>query len=300
MYALEINNLKKRYPKTVALDGIDLKVKQGDFFGLLGPNGAGKTTIIGILSSLTNKDSGEVKVCGVSQDDDIDFTKSMIGLVPQEFNFNNFEKVQDIIVQQAGYYGIARAEATEYAEILIKQLGLWDKRKEQSSKLSGGMKRRLMIARALIHKPKILLLDEPTVGVDIEQRKLTWEFLRKINREGTTIILTTHYLDEAENLCNGMGIINKGKIIKQTTVKSLLSYLDKETLVLDLEKPLEKDIHITGYDITKIDDVTLEISCPKNLPLNYLFSYLTENDIQVFSLKNKANRLEQLLSDLLV
>ena len=292
--ALQIKALTKTYPGgTQALKGIDLAVDAGDFFALLGPNGAGKSTTIGVISSLVNKSAGEVEVFGFSLDDDLVAAKACIGLVPQEFNFNQFETLLQIVVNQAGYYGVGRELALERAEKYLKQLDLWEKRNSQARTLSGGMKRRLMIARALMHEPKMLILDEPTAGVDIEIRRSMWEFLQEINQQGITIILTTHYLEEAEMLCRNIAIIDKGQIVENTTMKSLLGKLNIETFVLDL--PIDTPApQITGYESRLIDSHTLEVDVPKEAGLNNLFEQLSQQQIQVLSMRNKANRLEEL------
>lgn len=298
MYALEINNLRKVYAQGFeALKGISLNVNKGDFYALLGPNGAGKSTTIGIISSLVNKTSGEVKIFGNNIDTDLEDAKKHIGLVPQEFNFNQFETVQQIVVNQAGYYGIPKAEATKRAEKYLSQLDLWEKRNERARSLSGGMKRRLMIARALIHEPQLLILDEPTAGVDIELRRSMWTFLQKINQEGTTIILTTHYLEEAEMLCRNIGIIRSGELIENTSMKALLSKMEKETFILDIE-PMHSLPECDQLDIRKIDAHTLEVDIDKNTNLNKLFTILTSHQINVLSMRNKANRLEELFVSL--
>lgn len=301
--ALVIQGLTKTYSNGVlALKGIDLNVKQGDFFALLGPNGAGKTTTINIMSSLTNKTSGRISVLGHDMDTEPEKAKSCIGLVPQEFNFGLFEKVIDIVVNQAGYYGIGRTRALEQAEVYLKKLGLWEKRFHVSRTLSGGLKRRLMIARALVHEPRILILDEPTAGVDIELRRSMWAFFKEMNEKGTTIILTTHYLEEAESLCRGIAFIHKGEIIENTTVKDLLTRLNTECIVLDLKEPLfvlPALTHLKGCNVERIDDLTLEISFPKIYTLNDMFDALSKMNIQVLSMRNKANRLEQLFFNLI-
>lgn len=295
MKALVIKNLKKTYSSgQVALKGIDLEVDQGDFFALLGPNGAGKTTTIGIITSLVNKSAGQVSLFGFDAEKEAISAKTCIGVVPQEFNFNFFERAIDIIVNQAGYYGIPRRIAYIRAEQYLTQLGLWDKRHVVSRELSGGMKRRLMIARALIHEPKMLILDEPTAGVDIELRRSMWSFLRDINAKGTTIILTTHYLEEAESLCRGIAIINKGEIIENTTIKELLSRLNTETIVIDLKRPLAEPPSLLGCETVSKDETTLEITFPKTLNLNDVFQALSKLNIEVLSMRNKANRLEEL------
>lgn len=294
MYALEIKGLTKQYKNGVqALQGIDLCVEQGDFYALLGHNGAGKSTTIGIISSLVNKTGGTVKVFGYDLDKNLAELKQQIGLVPQEFNFHQFEKVINILVNQAGYYGIPRKEALKRAEFWLKKLDLWDKREQQSMRLSGGMKRRLMIARALMHNPKLLILDEPTAGVDIELRRSLWAFLRELNLQGTTIILTTHYLEEAEMLCRHIGIIQQGRLVVDMPMKTLLAKLETETFVLDLaiKSPLPE---IQGYNATMIDANTLEVEVQREQGLNQLFTQLTQQGIQVLSMRNKANRLEEL------
>lgn len=297
--ALSIKNLKKTYSNGFeALKGIDLDVQQGDFFALLGPNGAGKSTAIGIVTSLVNKSSGTVEIFGKDIDKDISSAKSYLGLVPQEFNFNVFEPVQEIIWNQAGYYGINRKIAEERTERYLKQLDLWDKRKEQAINLSGGMKRRLMIARALVHEPKLLILDEPTAGVDIEIRHSMWKFLQEINSQGTTIILTTHYLEEAENLCRNIAIIDHGKLIENTSIRSLLQQLQFETFVLDLDQPVSNLPDVDGFRITAIEDTVLEIEMDKQQSCNSLFEKLSALGIHVKSMRNKSNRLEQLFMHL--
>ncbi|MCL5256164.1 MAG: ABC transporter ATP-binding protein [Gammaproteobacteria bacterium] len=297
-YALEISELRKTYRGGFeALKGLDLTVKQGDFYALLGPNGAGKSTTIGIISSLVNKTSGSVKVFGYDLDTHINEVKQHIGLVPQEFNFNQFETLLQIVINQAGYYGVSRTLAKERAEKYLKQLGLWEKRNERARNLSGGMKRRLMIARALLHEPKLLILDEPTAGVDIELRRSMWEFLTRINKEGVTIILTTHYLEEAEMLCRNIGIIDKGQIIENTTMKALLNKLNVETFVLDLE-PAETPPMIESATMRVLDDHTIEVDVAKSAGLNSVFTELSAQKIKVLSMRNKANRLEELFVNL--
>ena len=292
--ALEIKALKKTYPGgTQAIKGIDLTVASGDFFALLGPNGAGKSTTIGVISSLVNKSAGQVEGFGYDLDNDLVAAKACIGLVPQEFNFSQFETLLQIVVNQAGYYGVPRDIAQQRAEKYLKQLDLWEKRNNQARTLSGGMKRRLMIARALMHEPKMLILDEPTAGVDIEIRRSMWEFLQVINKQGITIILTTHYLEEAEMLCRNIAIIDKGRIVENTTMKSLLSKLNVETFVLDLPADTQP-LQIAGYQYRLIDAHTLEVDVPKETGLNNLFEQLSQQHIQVLSMRNKANRLEEL------
>ena len=295
-YALEIENLKKTYTSGVeALKGINLQVETGDFYALLGPNGAGKSTTIGIITSLVNKSSGKVKIFDYDQDTNMVRAKQQLGLVPQEFNFNQFETVQQIILQQAGYYGVPRKEALKRSQKYLSMLELWEKRDERAGMLSGGMKRRLMIARALMHEPKLLILDEPTAGVDIELRRSMWEFLQKLNQQGTTIILTTHYLEEAEMLCRHIGIIQSGELIENTSMKELLSHLKAETFVLDLEAKAENfSVKLSGYDFEVKDRQTLEVKVLREQGLNHLFEQLSQQDIKVLSMRNKANRLEEL------
>lgn len=299
MKALVINNLKKTYTGGFeALKGITLNVEEGDFFALLGPNGAGKTTTIGIITTLVNKTSGSVSVFGYDIDHDIENAKTCIGVVPQEFNFSIFESVIDIVLNQAGFYGIPRHLAQERAEYYLTKLGLWEMRNLAARMLSGGLKRRLMIVRALVHEPKMLILDEPTAGVDIELRRSMWTFLREINKKGTTIILTTHYLEEAESLCRGIAIIDKGNIIENTTVKELLSRLNIETIVLDLKDPILEAPKIPGCDTIRLDNTTLEIAFPKKLNINTIFQELSKKHIEVISMRNKSNRLEELFISL--
>lgn len=294
MKALEISKLRKVYRGGFeALKGIDLSVDEGDFYALLGPNGAGKSTTIGIISSLVNKTAGKVSVFGYDLDTQLVDLKRQIGLVPQEFNFNQFETVRQIVVNQAGYYGVPRTLAHQRAEKYLKQLGLWDKRDEPARSLSGGMKRRLMIARALLHEPKLLILDEPTAGVDIELRRSMWDYLTQINREGITIILTTHYLEEAEMLCRNIGIIDAGQIVEDTSIKNLLATLSRETFVLDLESGHNQPT-IEGFNYRWQDDNTLEVDVDKNAGLNSVFEQLSAADVKVLSMRNKANRLEEL------
>ena len=296
--ALELQQLKKTYPGGVqALRGIDLQVEAGDFYALLGPNGAGKSTTIGIISSLVNKTSGRVSVFGYDLEKDTVNAKRQLGLVPQEFNFNPFETVQQIVVNQAGYYGVVHKEAVKRSELYLKQLDLWEKRNERARMLSGGMKRRLMIARALMHEPKLLILDEPTAGVDIELRRSMWGFLKDLNDKGTTIILTTHYLEEAEMLCRNIGIIQHGELVENTSMKSLLSKLKSETFILDLapKSPLPK---LEGYQYRLVDTSTLEVEVLREQGVNSVFSQLSAQGIQVLSMRNKANRLEELFVSL--
>lgn len=297
--ALLIKGLNKIYGNGFeALKDIDLAVKPGDFFALLGPNGAGKSTTIGIICSLVRKSSGMVQIFGHDIDHDFSTAKQFVGIVPQEFNFNQFEKPLDILVTQAGYYGIPESSAAERAEKYLKQLGLWEKRDVPSRNLSGGMKRRLMIARALIHEPRLLVLDEPTAGVDIELRRSMWEFLKEINSQGTTIILTTHYLEEAESLCRNIAIIDQGKIIQNTSLRELLKQLNKETFVLDLKENIQSCPQVSDYPLSMLDGSTLEVSIEKNKSINELFKALSDQGLHVVSMRNKANRLEELFLDL--
>lgn len=293
-YALEISQLTKQYAGGVqALKGIDLNVSAGDFYALLGPNGAGKSTTIGIISSLVNKTSGKVSVFGYDIDTDLVLAKRQLGLVPQEFNFNPFETVLQIVLQQAGYYGVPHDVAQERAKIYLTQLDLWGKRNERAMHLSGGMKRRLMIARALMHQPKLLILDEPTAGVDIELRRSMWGFLKMLNAQGTTIILTTHYLEEAEMLCRNIGIIQHGELVENTSMKALLSKLESEIFILDLgaKSPLPQ---LEGYKYQLTDTSTLEVEVRREQGLNGIFAQLNAQGIDVLSMRNKANRLEEL------
>ncbi len=298
MNALEISGLKKTYQGGVeALKGIDLSVKQGDFFALLGPNGAGKSTTIGVISSLVNKSAGKVKVFGYDIDSDLEQAKAQLGLVPQEFNFSQFEKVIQIVTHQAGFYGVPKAEARIRAEKYLRQLDLWEKRDMPARTLSGGMKRRLMIARALMHEPKLLILDEPTAGVDIEIRRSMWTFLKELNEQGVTIILTTHYLEEAEMLCRNIGIIDKGRLIENTSMKNLLGKLGRETFLLDLA-PGSAVPEVPEFNGRMPDERTLEVDLDKSQSLNSLFEQLSNQQVQVVSMRNKANRLEELFVNL--
>jgi ABC-2 type transport system ATP-binding protein len=295
MKALSLRQLTKTYRNGVqALKGIDLDVEDGDFFALLGPNGAGKSTTIGIVSSLINKTAGTVTVFGRDIDTELEAAKSCLGVVPQEINFNQFEKVSTILLNQAGFYGIPRSAARSRVEHWLKQLQLWDKRDAISRTLSGGMKRRLMIARALVHEPQLLILDEPTAGVDIEVRRSMWEFLRRINSQGTTIILTTHYLEEAESLCRHIAIIDEGRIIENDRMSTVLRKLHTETFVLNLREPLQQLPALPGYRVARIDETTLEIEVTKEQNLNAIFGALSAAGIEVLSMRNKANRLEEL------
>jgi len=293
--ALSLQNLTKTYANGFqALRGISLEVREGDFYALLGPNGAGKSTIIGIICSLITKTSGKVRIFGEDIDRDFSHAKRMLGLVPQEFNFNVFEPVEEILVNQAGYFGIERKTAFERAEQYLKQLGLWDKRREQARNLSGGMKRRLMIARALVHRPRLLILDEPTAGVDIEIRRSMWRFLQELNQTGTTIILTTHYLEEAESLCRNIGILDEGELIESTSMKQLLGQLQMETFVLDLKSPLSEAPSLAQDGVRLLDEHTLEADITRDRSINLLFDELSRHNIEVLSMRNKTNRLEQL------
>jgi ABC-2 type transport system ATP-binding protein len=300
MPALEINNLKKLYPnKFEALKGIDLSVNQGDFFALLGPNGAGKSTTIGIICGLVNKTSGTIKVFGHDIDSENAAAKACIGIVPQEINFSQFETCLNIVTNQGGYYGITRRIAFERAEKYLKNLGLWEKRNECSRNLSGGMKRRLMIARALIHEPKMLILDEPSAGVDVELRRSMWDFLTNLNQQGITIVLTTHYLEEAESLCKNIAIIDKGQIIKDTSMKQLLAKSDKETFFFDLVDPIIILPDLNCLSSQLIDPTTIEVEISGKDNISQVFDVLSNNNINVSSMRNKSNRLEELFLDLL-
>jgi len=294
--ALSIRNLKKTYKDGVtALKGLSFDVEQGDFMALLGPNGAGKSTTIGIISSLINKSDGKVFIFGDDIDEDFSNAKRNIGIVPQEFNFNQFEKVGDILRAQAGYFGIDHITASKNAEKYLKLLDIWDKESEISRTLSGGMKRRLMIARALVHQPRLLILDEPTAGIDIELRRYLWDFLLDLNEKGTTIILTTHYLEEAEQLCRSIAIIDDGEIIENTSMKELIKKLDRETFVFDFGIELKENIKfLSGFNTKQIDSTTVEIEISQNQSLNEIFAILNKNKIEVKSMRNKSNRLEEL------
>lgn len=299
MKALSIKHLKKTYNNGFeALKGVDLEVESGDFFALLGPNGAGKSTLIGIISSLVNKSSGTVEVCGHDLDKAKERAKSCIGLVPQEINFNQFETVKNVVLNQAGFYGIPRKQALRSTEQCLRQMDLWEKRDSVSRRLSGGMKRRLMIARAMVHAPRLLILDEPTAGVDIEIRRSMWQMMQDVNRQGTTIILTTHYLEEAESLCRNIAIINNGLIIEKSAMNSLLGRIHTEHFVLDIAQPLTRAPVIEGYQIELAGSRMLNVAVPKSQGLNLLFQQLAAQGIAVSSLKNKSNRLEQLFIDL--
>ena len=298
-YALEIDNLKKIYSGgTEALKGISLKVYEGDFYALLGPNGAGKSSTIGIIGTLVTKSSGNVKIFGIDLDENVAQAKSMLGVVSQEINFSQFEKVLDIVTTQAGFYGIKKSIAQPKVEKMLKRLGLWDKRHDQARTLSGGFKRRLMIAKALIHEPKLLILDEPTAGVDIELRREMWDFLKEINSNGTTIILTTHYLEEAEQLCRNIGIIDHGEIVVDTSMKELLRKLDVQGFVLDLEDPLKEVPIIKDYSLRLEDPLTLIAAVNKEKSINNLFDELNKLNIKVKSMRNESNRLEELFIEM--
>lgn len=300
MNALSIHNLQKTYKNgKAALKGIDLEVQDGGFFALLGANGAGKSTAIGIISSLITKTCGTVQIFGYDLDRQNAAAKNCIGLVPQEINFNLFETPENIVLNQAGYYGIPRRQALINTELCLKQLSLWQQRNITSRRLSGGMKRRLMIARALVHKPRLLILDEPTAGVDIEIRRAMWQMMRKINQLGTTIILTTHYLEEAENLCRDIAIIKEGLIVEKSPMADLLARINNDNFVLDLAKPISQIPQITGYQLEMINPKTLALTVAKEQNLNDLFAQLSAQNIQITSLKNKTNRLEQLFMDVL-
>ena len=298
-FALEISDLRKIYSGgTEALKGISLKVKEGDFYALLGPNGAGKSSTIGIIGTLVTKTSGTVKIFDYDIDKNVSLAKSILGVVSQEINFSQFEKVIDIVSTQAGYYGIRSSIAKPKVKEMLKRLGLWDKRNDQARTLSGGYKRRLMIAKALIHEPKLLILDEPTAGVDIELRREMWEFLKEINNNGTTIILTTHYLEEAEQLCRNIGIIDHGEIIADTSMRDLLRKLDVQGFVLDLENPLDELPNIDGFEIRLEDPYTLVTAVDKSKSINDLFGQLNNFGINVKSMRNESNRLEELFIEM--
>lgn len=297
--ALQLTGVTKTYRSGVsALKGIDLTVAPGDFFALLGPNGAGKSTSIGIVSSLVKKTSGTVSIFGHDLDSDLEAAKRQIGVVPQEFNFGQFEKVIDILATQAGYYGIARPRAYEQAEKYLHQLGLWEKRDQQARMLSGGMKRRLMVARALVHEPRLLILDEPTAGVDIELRRSMWDYLTTLNQQGTTIILTTHYLEEAESLCRNIAILDKGEVVENTDMRSLLAKLQQETFVLDISHELNVVPELDDYQIRQPVAGALEVTIRRGQTLNAVFAALSAQGIDVTSLRNKTNRLEELFVSL--
>ena len=301
MKALSIKNLRKTYKGGLdALKGINLDVEEGDFFALLGPNGAGKSTAINIISSLATKSSGQVEILGVDIDQNHSLAKKQLGVVGQEVNFNQFEKVSNIIINQAGYFGLSRNEAKENGEYFLKRLDLWDKRNEVGRNLSGGMKRRVMVAKALVNKPKLLILDEPTAGVDIELRRSLWDFLQEINEQGTSIILTTHYLEEAERLCRKIAIIDEGEIVENTTMTNLLGKLEVESFILDVDKSLTKEELIDDkYQIKLLSDKQLSVTLQKGQKLNDVFSYLSDNQISVLSMRNETGRLEELFINLL-
>jgi ABC-2 type transport system ATP-binding protein len=297
--ALSISQLEKTYPNGFqALKGIDLRVEEGDFFALLGPNGAGKSTTIGAICSLVNKTDGKLSIFGIDTDEDFSAAKNFIGVVPQEFNFNMFEKVFNIVVTQAGYYGMPLPLAKARAEKYLKQLGLWDRKDEIARTLSGGMKRRLMIARALVHEPRLLILDEPTAGVDIEIRRSMWKFLQQINEAGTTIILTTHYLEEAESLCRNVAIINNGEIVANSSMKALLKKMDKQTFIFDSKDDLPIDFTVLDYDVEVVDPHCFEITLNQGDSLNQIITNFTEAGVEVVSMRNKSNRLEELFMGL--
>ena len=298
--ALEISNLQKTYANGFeALKGIDLKVDEGDFFALLGPNGAGKSTTIGILSSLVSKSEGAVKICGIDIDDDFSLAKKQIGIVPQEFNFNVFENVEDVLIHQAGYYGIPISVARQRAAYYLEKLGILDKQHVQMRMLSGGMKRRLMIARALVHEPRVLILDEPTAGVDIEMRRSMYDFLRETNAEGRTIIMTTHYLEEAELLCRNVAIINQGKIVTRGAIKDLLRDLNSETFLLDTQDEIPAGTAIAGYTLRQVEPHCLEVELAKGQDLAPVFAALSQAGVTVVSMRNKENRLERMFVNVL-
>ena len=299
-FALEISNLRKIYSGgTEALKGISLNVKEGDFYALLGPNGAGKSSTIGIIGTLVTKTSGTVKIFNHDIDHNVSIAKSVLGVVSQELNFSQFEKVIDIVTTQAGFYGITKSVAKPKVKMMLQRLGLWDKRNDQARTLSGGYKRRLMIAKALIHEPKLLILDEPTAGVDIELRREMWDFLKEINNNGTTIILTTHYLEEAEQLCRNIGIIDHGEIVVDTSMKDLLRRLDVQGFVLDLEEPLDEAPSIDGFELRLEDSLTLVTAVSKDSSINSLFSELNKIGVNVKSMRNESNRLEELFIEMI-
>ena len=298
--ALSIKGLKKTYAGGFqALKGIDLEVKKGDFFALLGPNGAGKTTMINIIMNLVNKTNGKVKVLGYDIDTNSEEAKRQIGFTPQEFNFDIFEKVIDIVIRQAGYYGIHKNIARKNAEKYLKKLGLWEKRNETARTLSGGMKRRLMIARALVHEPKILILDEPTAGIDIEMRKSMWEFIKGINKQGVTIILTTHYLEEAESLCRNIAIINHGEIIENTSMKNLFRKSKNETFIFDIENNTKSIPKLKNYNFKILDKSSIEVNFNKNGHLNELFEHFQKNKIKILNMRRKSTKLEELFLEII-
>jgi ABC-2 type transport system ATP-binding protein len=295
MTALSVKKLTKVYPNGIsALKGIDLEVSEGDFFALLGQNGAGKSTTIGIICSLINKTAGKVRVFGHDTDTELGQAKSLIGVAPQEMNFSLFEKISQILINQAGYYGIPRKIAQTRMEMYLKEMGIWNMHDQPAFRLSGGMKRRLMIARALMNEPKLLILDEPTAGVDIELRHTLWNFLTQLNQQGTTIILTTHYLEEAEQLCKNVAIIDHGEIIENANMKSLINRMNVQTLILDIEKPLWEYPKLPGYHFRMLDETTVEIEIKRSQSINELFKLLSQQNIAISSMRNKTNRLEEL------
>ena len=299
MKALEIKNLSKIYGNDVhALKGIDLSVEQGDFFALLGPNGAGKSTTIGIISSLVNKSEGSISICGVDIDENFPLAKSKLGVVNQEFNFSQFEKVEDVIMGQAGYYGVNPKTAAERTEYYLKKLGIWDKKDDFIRELSGGQKRRVMIIKALIHEPELLILDEPTAGVDIELRRGLWDFLIEINQAGTTIILTTHYLEEAENLCRNIAIIDNGLIIENTGMNELLQQLENQVFTIETDTDLPSNLEISGFSVTVENKNKFSVIIPKNISMNALFDNENFKNLNVTNIKNQTNRLEELFINL--
>lgn len=299
MKALEIRNLKKVYANdVVALKGIDLEVESGDFFALLGPNGAGKSTTIGIISSLVNKDQGSISICGIDIDENFQLAKSKLGVVNQEFNFSQFEKVRDVIMAQAGYYGVEPKTAAARTEEYLKKLGIWDKRDVFIRELSGGQKRRVMIIKALIHEPELLILDEPTAGVDIELRRGLWDFLIDINKNGTTIILTTHYLEEAENLCRNIAIIDNGTIIENTKMDKLLQKLENQIFTIETNENLPKGLEIDGFNLTIEDNKKFSVIIPKDVSMNELFENDAFKKLDVTNIRNQTNRLEELFINL--
>lgn len=299
MKALEIKNLNKIYDNNlIALDNVSLNVNQGDFYALLGPNGAGKSTMIGIISSLVNKSSGSVKILGLDIDTHHSEAKKKIGIVGQEVNFNQFETIQNILLHQAGFFGLPYKDVKTNTEFFLKRLNLWDKRNEQGRNLSGGMKRRLMVAKALVNKPELLILDEPTAGVDTELRRSLWDFLIEINKNGTTIILTTHYLEEAERLCKNISIIDHGKIVRNSDMNSFLREVEIETFIFDLKDKLFEIPSSDNFKIIKIDDSTLSVQANKGISLNTIFNFFNENNIEILSMRNETNRLEELFLEL--
>ena len=297
--ALSIQKLRKVYANgVIAIDDLSLRIEEGDFFALLGPNGAGKSTAIGIISSLIRKTSGTVRILGLDIDSDFSKARKLIGFVPQEFNFNVFEPIVEVLANQAGYYGIPRRLAFAQSEFYLEKLGFWGKRKEGARLLSGGMKRRLMIARALVHEPRLLILDEPTAGVDIEIRYSMWNYLRELNAQGRTIILTTHYLEEAENLCRHIGILHQGRMVADTSMRELLTRLHQETVILDLHQAQQLTLQIPGFAVRSLDEHTIEVELSRDQTISELFKALEALQITVVSLKNKSNRLEQVFLNL--